>query len=169
MAAAPSIGCSSPMNAMGIAMVLYAHAQKRFCLIFLNVALLSLIALLMVCRSPLVSVMSPACMAASVPVPIASPMFAWVSAGASLIPSPANATTVYFFCSSCIAWTFCSGSTCALISVIPTWFATACAVVWLSPVIMMTCSPCSWSSWIACLALFFILSATAIIPSSCLS
>ena len=31
IAAAPSIGCSSPMNAMGIAIALYAHAQNRFC------------------------------------------------------------------------------------------------------------------------------------------
>ena len=39
MAISAMTGCSRPITATGIAIVLYANAQNRFCLIFLNVDL----------------------------------------------------------------------------------------------------------------------------------
>ena len=47
--------------------------------------------------------------ATSVPVPIAMPTFACASAGASLMPSPAIATTRPRSCNDLMASTFCVG------------------------------------------------------------
>ena len=76
------------LRTIGMPMVLYIKAQKRFCLIFLMVALLSLMAVTIPLRSPLIRVISAASIATSVPVPMAKPTSAVTSAGASLIPSP---------------------------------------------------------------------------------
>ena len=51
-------------------------------------------------KSPLTSTMRADCIAMSVPWPMAIPTFAWVSAGASLTPSPAMATIRPDACSS---------------------------------------------------------------------
>ena len=56
------------------------------------VAWLSAIASTTPRKSPDISTTSAASMATSVPVPIANPTSACASAGASLIPSPTNAT-----------------------------------------------------------------------------
>ena len=45
--------------------------------------------------------MSLASLATEVPVPIESPTCAWLSAGASFVPSPVTATTAPFCCSNC--------------------------------------------------------------------
>ena len=55
------------------------------------------------------SVMSLASIATSVPVPIAMPMSAWASAGASLMPSPTMATFLPPACSASTCCAFCSG------------------------------------------------------------
>ena len=78
-----------------------------------------------------------ASMAISVPAPIAIPIFALVSAGASLIPSP-TMTTLPFFCSSLTTCSLPSGSTPAITSSTPASFPIACAVRSLSPVSITT-------------------------------
>ena len=80
-------------------------------------------------------------MATSVPVPMAMPMSAWASAGASLMPSPTMATILPAACSSLTAWALRSGRTSASTWLMPTWRAMASAVRRLSPVIMYTSSP----------------------------
>ena len=84
---------------------------------------------------PFASTKSPASMAMSVPVPMAMPTFACLSAGASLIPSPTNAT-MPVFCSRSTCCALCSGKTLAMTCLMPTCCAIACAVRSLSPVIM---------------------------------
>ena len=93
------------------------------------------------CKSPEISVISEAAIATSVPVPIAIPTSAWARAGASLIPSPTIAT---IFPSDCNAWilaAFCSGRTWAKTRTMPTSWAIASAVAWLSPVSITTSKP----------------------------
>ncbi len=75
-------------------------------------------------------------MATSVPVPMAMPMSAWASAGASLMPSPTIATTLPAACSRLTSWALRSGSTSARTFVMPACRAMASAVSRLSPVIM---------------------------------
>ena len=58
------------------------------------------------------STMSAASLAAAVPLrPIATPMSACRSAGASLTPSPVMATTSPRDCSACTSRSLCSGAT----------------------------------------------------------
>ena len=68
-------------------------------------------------RSPLTRVMPPLSMATSVPVPMAMPTLACASAGASLMPSPAMATTLPCACSLRMTSSFPSGRTSASNSV----------------------------------------------------
>ena len=85
-------------------------------------------------RSPETRVRSEASIATSVPVPIARPRSAWASAGASLTPSPAIATTRPSACRRSTTAALSEGRTSAMTSSIPTSAATAWAVVRLSPV-----------------------------------
>ena len=78
-------------------------------------------------RSPLTRVRSLASIAASVPVPMASPRSAWASAAASLTPSPTIATTRPSDCSRRITSTLSTGRTSAKTSSMPTCAATAFA------------------------------------------
>ena len=89
-------------------------------------------------RSPFSSVMPALSIATSVPVPMAMPTSAAASAGASLTPSPAMATTRPSRRSFSTTALLLSGSTSASTSSMPSWRATACAVVRLSPVSMTT-------------------------------
>ena len=79
-------------------------------------------------------------MAMSVPAPMAIPISALVSAGASLIPSPTMAT---FPCSfkERITLSFPSGRTPAITSSTPAWAPMALAVCSLSPVSITTRIP----------------------------
>ena len=92
-------------------------------------------------RSPFTSVTLALCIATSVPVPMAIPTSAWASAGASFTPSPAIATFRPSPCRRLITAIFCSGSTSASTSVMPSRRATASAVARLSPVSMTIRSP----------------------------
>ena len=66
----------------------------------------------MVAKLSSASTMSAACLDTSVPVtPIAMPMSAALSAGASLTPSPVIATTAPRRCSACTIRSLCSGFT----------------------------------------------------------
>lgn len=156
-------GCSTPIIASGIAITLYPNAQNRFCFIFLNVSLLSVIAFVTLIRFPFTSIMSAASIAMSVPVPIAIPTFACFNAGASFIPSPTNAT-YSFSCIFFIVFAFSSGSTSAITSSIPVCFAMYFAVNSLSPVSIIVLYPLFFSSCIACFESSLIVSATLIIP-----
>ena len=104
-------------------------------------------------------------MATSVPAPIAIPMSALVSAGASLIPSPTMAT---FPCSfrERITLSLPSGRTPAITSSTPACAPIAFAVRSLSPVSITTRIPMFCSSFIAWGLSSFITSATAIMPRS---
>ena len=85
-------------------------------------------------RSPRTRVRSDASIAASVPVPMASPRSAWASAAASLTPSPTMATTLPSACSRLTTSTLSAGSTSAITSSMPTSAATVRATASLSPV-----------------------------------
>ena len=61
-----------------------------------------------------VRIITAACLATSVPVPIAIPMPAFFSAGASLTPSPVVATMPPFRLSTSTGRTLCSGVTRAI-------------------------------------------------------
>ena len=66
----------------------------------------------MVAKLSSASTMSAACFETSVPVmPIATPMSAVLSAGASLTPSPVIATIAPRRCSACTIRSLCSGLT----------------------------------------------------------
>ena len=69
----------------------------------------------------LISTMSAASTATSVPVPIATPMSAWASAGESFTPSPTIATMCPLLCNSFTLPTFSSGSVSANTFDMPTW------------------------------------------------
>ncbi|CDC69687.1 uncharacterized protein BN580_00588 [Candidatus Colimorpha enterica] len=141
------------------------NAQNRFSLIFRSVARLSLISAGTSVRRLFMSTASEADAAMSVPAPIAIPVSALVSAGASFIPSPTIAVlpSRQSFATS---FSFPSGRTPAITSVIPTCFATAFAVFSLSPVSMTTRMPISRSCLTASGLSSLITSATAIIPQS---
>src|SRR5699024_3955016 len=134
MAAPAIIGLSRPSAASGIAATLYANAQNRLPLIVPSVRFDSRIASTAARRSPRTRVTSAAAIAASVPVPIASPRSAWARAAASLTPSPTIATCLPCSCSSVITDTLPSGMTSACTCSIPTSCATALATRWASPV-----------------------------------
>ena len=80
--------------------------------------------------------MSPASIAASVPVPIAMPMSAVASATESLTPSPTIATRRPSACRFLMTSAFSDGSTPAITSsaAMPTSAATRAATAALSPV-----------------------------------
>ena len=134
-------------------------------MIFLIAAMLSLIAAGTSSSELFTRTISAASMAISVPAPIAIPMFALVSAGASFIPSP----TIMTFASSMSSLTtfsLPSGSTPAITLSTPTWAPIAFAVLSLSPVSMTIESPIFCISSTAFLLSSFTTSATAIIPST---
>ena len=107
---------------------------------------------------------SAASIATSVPAPIAIPISALVSAGASLIPSPTIATFPFSF-SLRITCSFPSGSTPAITSSTPACCPMAFAVRSLSPVSMTTWIPMFCNSLIACGLSSLMTSATAITPN----
>ena len=168
IAAAPYIGFManpySPM-AIGIHTILYINAQNRFSCIFLMVALLRRIPRTTSIRLFFIRTMSAASTATSAPAPMAAPISALVSAGASLMPSP-TIMTLPSDISSATAFSLPSGSTPAMTLSTPATFPTASAVLSLSPVSMTTLSPMAFSSLIACALSSFTVSATAMIPRS---
>ncbi len=85
--------------------------------------------------SPRIRVMPAACMATSVPPPMAMPTSAAASAGASLMPSPTIATTRPRPFSSATVAALSAGSTSACTSSMPRALATTAALPRLSPVI----------------------------------
>ena len=96
---------------------------------------------------------------------MAIPISACVRAGASLIPSPTMATLPFSF-NFRITASFPSGRTPAITSSTPASWPIAFAVFSLSPVSITTRSPI-FCIWLTASALSsFIVSATAIIPSS---
>ena len=111
-----------------------------------------------------IKMIPPASTAISVPVPIAIPASAAVSAGASFIPSPTIATFPKRL-SRLTASAFPSGISSAITSSTPTVFPTASAVRLLSPVSITTFIPMLLSRLTAALLSSFIVSATAIMPS----
>ena len=117
-------------------------------------------------RSPFTRVMAALPMATSVPVPIAMPTSAAARAGASLIPSPAMATTAPCCLSFRMSSILSCGMTSAWTSSIPSSRATASAVARLSPVHMMIFNPISCSVRIAAALDSLIGSAMARIPAS---
>ena len=76
----PNFGYNTPA-ATGIASTLYIEAQKRFCFIFLTVALESLIARKISAGSDFINTIFAVSIATSVPAPIAMPISAVASAG----------------------------------------------------------------------------------------
>ena len=88
----PVKGYSTPA-ATGTPRPLYKKANNRFSFILRTVASDNLRAVAIPRKSPLTSVICALLIATSVPVPIAMPTSALASAGASLMPSPAIATT----------------------------------------------------------------------------
>ena len=115
-----------------------------------------------------ISTTSAASMAISVPAPMAIPISALVSAGASLIPSPTIATFPFFFRER-ITLSLPSGSTPAITWSTPAWAPMAFAVLSLSPVSITTWIPMFLSSLTAWGLSSLITSATAMIPVSCRS
>ena len=71
---------------------LYINAPNKFCLMFLVVSLEICIASTTEYIDPCIKAISALSIATSVPVPIANPMSAAASAGASFIPSPTMPT-----------------------------------------------------------------------------
>ena len=104
-------------------------------------------------------------MAISAPAPMAIPMSARVSAGASLIPSPTMIVLPCCFREP-ITCSLPSGRTPAITSSTPACFPIARAVCSLSPVNITTFMPIFCNSAIACGLSSLITSATAIIPRS---
>ena len=130
-----------------------------------SVARLSRIAAATSLRWLFISTISALSIATSVPAPIAMPISARVSAGASLMPSPVIAVMPRSF--NCrITASLPSGSTPAITSSTPAVLPIASAVRWLSPVNMTTSIPifCSWL--IASALSGRMTSATAITPRS---
>ena len=110
-----------------------------------------------------ISTTSAESIAISVPDPIAIPVLAVVSAGASFMPSP-TIVTLPCFLSSVITFAFSSGRTSAITSLTPVCAFIAFAVRSLSPVSIITRIPIPESSAIAFVLSGFIVSATAIMP-----
>ncbi len=162
----PVSGYSTPA-AIGIPRALYKKAKARFCFMFLTVACDIRIAALMPRKSPLISVTWALFMATSVPVPMAMPTWALASAGASLMPSPAMATTRPSFCSRVTSASLSAGLTSPRTSTMPNCRATALAVVKPSPVAMMMRNPAFLSAAKASGVLLLTGSETASRPSNC--
>src|SRR5688572_31616519 len=160
----PKNGYRTPA-ATGTPSTLYTKAKNRFCRIFLIVARLRRLARTMPRRSPLTSVTAALSIATSVPLPIAMPTSAFASAGASLIPSPAIATTWPSRWRRSTTSAFCAGSTSASTRSIPTILATASAVARRSPVTITTVMPSLRSDCTASRALGLIGSVTASNPA----
>ena len=116
-------------------------------------------------RRLFISTTSAASIATSAPAPMAMPISALVSAGASLTPSPTMMTFPFFF-SSRITLSLPSGSTPAITSSTPAFAPIALAVRSLSPVSITTRMPIFCISFIACGLSSLIISATAIMPQS---
>ena len=108
---------------------------------------------------------SAASMATSVPAPMAMPMSALVSAGASLMPSP-TMMVFPFSLSSRITASLPSGRTPATTSLTPASRPMASAVRRLSPVSITTCMPMFLSCFMASGLSGFMVSATDISPST---
>ena len=104
--------------------------------------------------------------AISVPCPMATPISARIKAGASLIPSPTIITLRCSLCNLRMTLSLSAGNTSEITSSICNPWATALAVLWLSPVNITTWRPFCLNSWIAALLVLRIVSATAIIPSA---
>ena len=104
--------------------------------------------------------------ATSVPAPMAMPMSARASAGASLMPSPTIATLCPACCSSRTLSSFWSGSTPATTSSTPTLRATASAVRRWSPVSSRVRTPMARRRSTAAALVGLTGSATAISPST---
>ena len=147
---------------------------------FAKILLPSLTAETIVAKLSSRTIISADSLLTSVPViPIATPISAFFSAGASFIPSPVIATTFPFFCNALTILNLCSGftraktlifsifssSSCSLIDsssfpviamlpgfIIPSVFATAIAVSRWSPVIIFTSIPAFWHNLIASMA-----------------
>ena len=116
-------------------------------------------------RRLFIRTISAASIATSVPAPMAIPVSALVNAGASLIPSPTIATLPCDFRLR-ITLSFPSGNTPAITSSTPACAPIARAVFSLSPVSITTRIPILRSCAIAFGLSSFMVSATAIIPSS---
>ncbi|OPZ70245.1 MAG: hypothetical protein BWY81_00025 [Firmicutes bacterium ADurb.Bin467] len=129
------------------------------------VRLLSSIAVGTSIRSERINTMSADSIATSVPEPIAMPMSACASAGASLMPSPTIATlrpSSWSFLTSC---DLSSGNTSESTRSMPTCLAIAAAVFALSPVIIATSMPILCRLSIAKRLDGFTTSATATMPA----
>ena len=113
-----------------------------------------------------ISTTSAASRATSVPAPMAMPVSARVSAGASFMPSPTMATLPWVL-SRRITASLPSGSTPAITSSTPACLPMAWAVRSLSPVSMTTLRPMFCSSLMACGLSSFTVSATAMTPRGC--
>ena len=87
-------------------------------------------------------------------------------AGASFIPSPTIATLLFSPWSLFTSFSLSSGITSDMAMSIPTCFLIASAVCLLSPVSMTTFTPIAFIASTACLLVAFIVSATAMIPST---
>ena len=139
------------------------NAQNRFSRIFRIVARLNRIAAETSVSLFFITTISAASIATSAPAPIAMPVSAEVSAGASLIPSPTMMTLPRFF-RSLIFFDLPSGRTPAMTSSTPACRPMAPAVRSLSPVSIYTFMPMPFSSFTAAAESFFIVSATAMMP-----
>ena len=115
-----------------------------------------------------ISTTSAASIATSVPAPIAIPVLALVSAGASFMPSPTIATLPYSESKRTFS-SLPSGNTFEIILLIPTCLPIALAVSSLSPVIITTETPILFRFSTACLLVSLTVSATAITPKNFLS
>ena len=96
-------------------------------------------------KSPLTSVTCALFMATSVPVPMAMPTSALASAGASLMPSPAMATTCPSDCNRSINVSLSPGLTSPCTSSIPRRLPIALAVVRPSPVAITMRRPAAFN------------------------
>ena len=114
-------------------------------------------------RRLFITTMSAASMAMSVPAPMAMPMSARESAGASLMPSPTMAVFPAV-CKARMAASFSAGRTWAMTSSTPAARPMAAAVRRLSPVSMTTRSPIALSWAMAATLSSRRVSATAIKP-----
>ena len=93
-----------------------------------------------------ISTISDVSIAVSVPEPIAIPILASAKLGESLTPSPIKAIFLPEFLSDLTTSAFSSGMRLARTSSMPSWAATALAVVSLSPVSIIIREIPSWRS-----------------------
>ena len=111
-----------------------------------------------------ISTTSAESMAMSVPAPMAMPMSARISAGASFTPSPTMATLCPCSCRRRMTASFSVGSTSAMASPMSSCLRMASAVLRLSPVSMTTFSPISRKRRMAARLVSRTVSATAMTP-----